>query len=389
MVDATGGTERVALEIARVQARRGESVTVASMGEVEWSGDWEGVTLRHLKPFSWAKVRVGHHVKDMRQHLRLATYIHLRRFNIVHLHEYRATRFFERQPKVMHFHNEPLGYINGQSFDEAARRYWGELGKSGAQIAVSEFVARRLHLSHEHAGPTLPAHIVVDQSGVNTEGLTVERLQDDRQRTRVKLGLKDNDVLFMFAGAVRPEKGVVQLAQAFAKLADEHPNAHLAIAGGSRLWGDSHGALDDTEAKVRSLLTPALSRGQATLLGIVAPTELPSYYAAADIFVLPSMFQETFGLVILEAFAAGIPVIGSRSGGIPELVKEGQTGLIVEQGDVEQLAGAMARMLLDKDLRERMGAAGRKLALSMSWDKTVDRLETIYRDVLGSHRVVL
>ncbi|MGZ5929423.1 MAG: glycosyltransferase, partial [Rhizomicrobium sp.] len=107
------------------------------------------------------------------------------------------------------------------------------------------------------------------------------------------------------------------------------------------------------------------------------------YYAAADVFVLASMFQETFGLVILEAFAAGIPVIGARSGGVPELVEDDRTGLLVDQGDVDGLYRAMRR-LLDRELRGRLGTAARQTAVNMSWENTVDRLEPIYRDVLAS-----
>jgi glycosyltransferase involved in cell wall biosynthesis len=98
------------------------------------------------------------------------------------------------------------------------------------------------------------------------------------------------------------------------------------------------------------------------------------------------MFQETFGLVILEAFAAGIPVIGARSGGIPELVKDDHTGLLVDQGDVDGLSQAMRRLLLDPELRKRLGAAARQTAVNMPWENTVDRLERIYEGAAASDR---
>jgi glycosyltransferase involved in cell wall biosynthesis len=343
------------------------------------------VSLRHLRPYSWAKLNYRGKVRDFREHLSLAKFVRLNRFDLIHLHEYRRTRFFRNQPKVMHFHNNPLDGLADAAFADAATHYWRELGKSGAQIAVSSFVAQRLRLAHEQTGDAAPAaNIVVNQSGVDADVLSSAQRLDARRRVRSDLGLKDTDVLFLFAGAIRPEKGVVQLAQAFSRLSKEHDNAFLAMAGGSKLWIDGHGPHQTTEQQVRDILASAMARRRASLLGIISPTVLPSYYAAADALVLPSMFQETFGLVILEAFAAGIPVIGARSGGVPELVKDNKNGLLVDQGDVDGLHRAMGRLLRDHELRSRLGAEGRQTAVNMSWENTVDRLEPIYQEVLTS-----
>jgi glycosyltransferase involved in cell wall biosynthesis len=118
------------------------------------------------------------------------------------------------------------------------------------------------------------------------------------------------------------------------------------------------------------------------MLGIVPPSDIDAYYAASDVFVLPSMFQETFGLVLLEAFSAGLPVIAFRSGGIPELVEDGKNGIVVAQGDEEALYRSMRELLLDRALRERLGAATKDVAARFSWENTVNLLEPIYRDVL-------
>lgn len=383
LVEGTGGTERVALEIARLQAKRGHKVVVASFGATAWEGEWEGVTLRHLAPVSWGPFGRRARLRALARHSRLALFVLLGRFDMVHFHEYRSTRFLSRQPKVMQFHNNPLGYVAPADLDEAARHYWGELAQSGAQIAVSEFVAERLRLTHEHAGAGAPpAHIVVNQSGVHADGLSPKEMKKARAELRKKLGLRDSDVFFLFAGAVRPEKGVFQLAESFAQLSSTNSDAYLAIAGGSQLWSDGQATEDPTEQQVQQILEPAIQRRRASMLGILSPLMLLSFYAAADVFVLPSMFQETFGLVILEAFSAGLPVIAARSGGIPELVKDGRNGLIVEQGDIPGLLEAMRRLLLDRATREQYGAEGRKTAVAMSWDKTVDRLERIYEAVL-------
>jgi len=386
MVDATGGTERVALEIARIQVQRGAEVTVASMAHRAWQGTWRGVTLRHLQPAPWAKVTYGHTVRDYRIHLPLARYVRTRRFDLLHMHEYRWTHFLGRAPKVMQFHNNPFDNMSDAEISKTAPQYWRELDKAGAQIAVSTFVRSRLYLSHQLAdADPVALKVIVNQNGVDADILSPEQRYEARRRIRDELGLKDTDVLFMFAGALRPEKGLIQLARAFSKLAIEHGRAFLAIAGGSNLWVGSTPPKENTELQVRTILNEAITQGRASILGIISPTKLPSYYAAADVLVLPSMFQETFGLVILEAFAAGIPVIGARSGGIPELVEHNRTGLLVDQGDVEGLRDAMRQLLLDGSLRARLGAAARQVAVNMPWENTVDRLERTYQTVLAPY----
>ena len=288
----------------------------------------------------------------------------------------------------MHFHNNPLADRDAAKFAEDAPEYWARVGKSSAQIAVSEFVARRLRLAHEQAGSNaLPANIVKVPGGVDSKLLHPQKRKDERERIRQKLGLKDTDVLFLFAGAIRPEKGVDYLARAFARLSDENANACLAIAGGSKLWVErgwlQGNALEATEQQVTNILAPAIARNRAFMLGIVPPVEIDAYYAASDIFVLPSMFQETFGLVLLEAFSAGLPVIAFRSGGIPELVEDQRNGIVVAQGDEEALFQSMRELMLDRDLRDRLGSAAETVPARFTWENTVDRLEAIYHDVLN------
>jgi glycosyltransferase involved in cell wall biosynthesis len=98
------------------------------------------------------------------------------------------------------------------------------------------------------------------------------------------------------------------------------------------------------------------------------------------------MFQETFGLVLLEAFSAALPVIAFRSGGVPELVDHQRNGLLIAQGDEAALLRSMREMMSAKDIRERLGAEGRRTATQFSWNGTADRLDAIYRTVLTERR---
>jgi glycosyltransferase involved in cell wall biosynthesis len=358
------------------------------MADENWQGSWQGVRLLHLQPYRWARFNILGKVKDFRSDLPLAVLIQSGRFDLVHLHEHLETRFFGARRKVMHFHNNPLADRDAAEFANDAPQYWARVGKSSAQIAVSEFVANRLRLAHEEAGPRArPANIVRVPGGVDSRASLTQKRKDLREDTRRRLGLKDTDVLFLFAGAIRPEKGVDYLARAFARLSDENADARLAIAGGSRLWvepGWLHGKkLEATEQEVQKILTPAIARNRAFMLGLVPPGEIDAYYAASDVFVLPSMFQETFGLVLLEAFSAGLPVIAFRSGGIPELVEDGKNGMNIAQGDGEALYQGMRTLMLDRNLRDRLGSAAESVPPRFPWENTVNQLEAIYQDVMN------
>jgi len=391
MFSAMGGTERVALEIAKRQVVNGHNVTVASMSTTSWSGTWEGVHCLHLKPYRWAKIRYRGRKRNLEIHLPLAALAWFGRFDIIHLHEYIVTRLFPPTPTVMHFHNDPLGGFSDAEFADYAPRYWNQVGKSDAQIAVSEFVATRLRLVHRTAGSNpLPANIVTNQSGVDLSLFPRQKMADDRTKLRQRLGLRESDVLFLFAGALRSAKGGDVLARAFRKLSEEYSNAYLAIAGGSGLWINPILETDKEatalEENVRKVLEATINQKRAFLLGLIPPCDLPAIYAAADVFVLPTSVQEGFGLVVLESFAAVRPVIATRSGGVPELVKHRKNGLLVARGDDRELYQGMREMLLDKDLRVRFGSEGELTALKFSWENTVQRLEVIYTDLFEKRK---
>jgi glycosyltransferase involved in cell wall biosynthesis len=106
-------------------------------------------------------------------------------------------------------------------------------------------------------------------------------------------------------------------------------------------------------------------------------------YRDARFSVLPSEY-EAFGLVLLESLAQGTPVIASRVGGIPEFIEDERTGLLVPPGDVPALTAALQRLWSDPALARRLGRHGRtEVVPRYTWDRVVDRLEVVYREVLG------
>ncbi|HTG12565.1 MAG TPA: glycosyltransferase, partial [Candidatus Eisenbacteria bacterium] len=113
--------------------------------------------------------------------------------------------------------------------------------------------------------------------------------------------------------------------------------------------------------------------------------EVVQLYSHAAVFVCPSIY-EPFGLINLEAMACGTPVVASRVGGIPEVVVDGETGRLVEPGDVAALGQALRETLADPERARRMGAAGRgRVEAHFSWDRIADRTIAVYRDAIEHH----
>ncbi|ETX27781.1 glycosyltransferase [Roseivivax isoporae] len=151
----------------------------------------------------------------------------------------------------------------------------------------------------------------------------------------------------LFVGRLARVKGVALLLRAVAALAERVPDLHLTLIGD----GPDRAGL---EAEARALGIAE----RCTFLGYRGQAEVAEALGHADLFVLPS-FAEGVPVVLMEAMAAGLPVVTTRIAGVPELVEDGVSGLLVAPGDAGRLADALARLLADPGERARMGAAGR------------------------------
>ncbi len=220
----------------------------------------------------------------------------------------------------------------------------------------------------------------------------------------------------LYSGAVSPHKGSHVLLDAFAIVAKEYPDVHLELVGSLRNYpmeetfdmkdraaiaqvapfyakhpmsrlqarlGLKPADAGTYQAYLKNKLTPEIA-GKVTFTGFIKRQDLVSRFYDADIFVFPPIWNEGFGLPPVEAMAAGCPVVGSRSGALPETVADGETGFLVEKNDARALAAQILRLLKDDDLREQMGRAARRRALQIfTWEKAADRVETFYRQISG------
>lgn len=205
-------------------------------------------------------------------------------------------------------------------------------------------------------------------SGVNLEKFS--RDESVRNTVRSEFGVGDNDVLFLFLGRLKLDKGVVDLANAFARLQKTHDNAHLLIVG-----PDEEGLQHVIEERLHDCNEK---------LHMVDYTDKPyEYLSASDVFCLPS-YREGFGSVVIEAAASGLPAIASDIYGIQDSVMDGVTGLLHQTADVDDILKKMVMLSEDAGMREKMGAAARIRAKEYySEDVLVDAMENYYRQMLA------
>ena len=181
-------------------------------------------------------------------------------------------------------------------------------------------------------------------------------------------------------GEVKPRKGTLELVEAMAVVRERLPEAQCVIMGNPQT-GSRYTTL--VERRIRELGL----EGNVKIMGFVDDDTLRAWLAAADVFALPSMndamYFEGFGLVVLEASAAGTAVVGTDKCGVADAIIDGVTGFVVAQDNIaEALPRALLALLEDPAKAEQMGAAGRKHANAMTWAAMADQVIALYQAAL-------
>ncbi len=206
----------------------------------------------------------------------------------------------------------------------------------------------------------------------------------DRQAARKQLGFGSEDKIVLYVGRFDPRKGIETLVRAVARSQfRNHPNIRLIIGGGS-VPGQSDGL---ERERIEEIIAELGMQDITTLPGRLSQEILPSYYAAADVCVVPSHY-EPFGLVAIEAMASYTPVVASNVGGLQFTVIPEETGLLAPPQDVDAFASAIDRILNNPQWRDKLGQNGRKRVESeFSWDGVATRLAELYTEILHSTAV--
>jgi phosphatidylinositol alpha-mannosyltransferase len=182
--------------------------------------------------------------------------------------------------------------------------------------------------------------------------------------------LRDGTINILFVGRLEERKGLIHLLKAYNRLRKRHIDARLLVVGSGPKLREYRRYVGLRQIR------------DVEFLGRVSDEAKARYFASADIFCAPATGQESFGIVLLEAMAAGVPIVASDIHGYKNVVQRGVQGLLVEPRNHRALAAALYALAHDPEKRLRMGEAGRAKAPEYSWDSLTERVVELYREVL-------
>ena len=280
-------------------------------------------------------------------------------FDIIHLHEPLAPMlplcFLEcsNTVNVGTFH----AYYSRQHlyrFSQPIIKRWHQRLHGG--IAVSPAAHRYVHNFFPRDYRIIPNGIDVDHFASNAEPWP--QFQDGKTN-------------ILFVGRMEKRKGLKYLLEAYSRLKWEYPNIRLIVVGPGNLDKDSH--------RILSARNPQ----DVVLVGGVPYDDLPRYYASADIYCSPATGQESFGIVLLEAMAAGKPIVASAIEGYMGIIKHGEQGLLFPRRDPEALAETLASLINSPLYARRLGDTGRRMVEQYRWGVVARQVETYYYDCIA------
>jgi D-inositol-3-phosphate glycosyltransferase len=215
-----------------------------------------------------------------------------------------------------------------------------------------------------------------DRVQIIPPGVDVKKFRPlDRRASRERLGLGDGRIL-LYVGRLERLKGVDILFRAVAAL-DDASDVRVIVIGGS--------ANSPELSRLRRVAASLGIDGRVSFRGSLPQEQLPEFYSAADICVLPS-FYESFGLAALEAAACGTPVVASRVGGLPTIVKDGETGYLVAWRCPGPFQERLEVLLRNENLRRQMGLAARRHAEGLSWELSGGKLCGLFQSLVVANQ---
>jgi glycosyltransferase involved in cell wall biosynthesis len=266
---------------------------------------------------------------------------------------------------VIHMH---VGY--GEWLNPRVR--WA-LGTADAIVGVSHFVAQGLIAAGYRADRVFAVHNSLDLTDETWHRLA------DRASVRASLGIDANAPVIVIASRLFRWKGHHDLVDALATMRTDVPEVRLVIVGEDDPRANPGGG--SYRMQLASRIAELGLERHVIFTGF--RTDVADLMAAADVFSQPSA-EEPFGMVYLEAMAARRPVVAYRSGGAPEVVVDGETGFLVDRGDISALASSLLRLLRDADLRRKFGEAGRRrVELVFPPSRSAAAMLEVYRTVAG------
>ena len=396
----TGGMNVYVRELSRELGARGLTVDIYTRSQ--------DPTVARVRPL-WPNVRVIHLPAGPEQpYNKNWVYDHLPQFlfelrtfaasehityDLVHSHYWlsgwvaRELAREESLPTVQMFHTlgkmkDIVARNEAQKETSTRIRVEGELMRDMSRIVAATPLDKQQMVDLYGADP---AKIDVIPLGVDLG--TFRPVPPDEARQAIGLEVPGLCHLILFVGRLDPLKGLDTLLRGMCKLAELEPDLAkswcLAVIGGDE---EEEGQALDNELECLDKLKGEVGmRDLVIFLGSRAQDTLPYYYSAAEVVVVPSHY-ESFGLVALEAMACGTPVIASRVGGLQHTVEDGVTGFLVPAGEPDAFAEKLRLVLLDGELRQRLGANARQKAQAYTWQIVADRILNLYEGLWQRRR---
>lgn len=287
-------------------------------------------------------------------------------FDVVVIHnEPNLLLFLQKQPKqklVLHMHNEHLTH---KLFRGLYRR---ALNKADLVICVSAYIkntAIQFFPEHAHKFVVL----------INATDPTIFKPYGEQAKDAIKdvVDLQADKTYLLYVGRLTAEKGVHVLIEAFARLLPAMPNARLIITGSSFFEGAVKTAYQQSLIALAKPVSHAI-----VFTGFIAHEKLKYLYSAADIIVLPSVWQDPCPLVVLEAMASGTCLVASKVGGVPEIVSHDKDGILVEADNAQALSQSLQIIINDTAKQSQIAAAARqKICAAYTWSHLVKKLEQL------------
>ena len=277
--------------------------------------------------------------------------------DVVHVHEpfvpavSLSAVWFARAPVVATFHANCPPSFDACVYSLATRCLWPIRRRMAVRLGVSQ------------AAASCAAARVGGDIRLVPNGVDIEAFADARPWSPA------HGRTLLFVGRLDPRKGFDVAVRAFARLCDRYDDLAFVVVG----TGPYQSELDG--------LTPGV-RQRIVMLGDVDDDALPPLYAAADVFIAPAVGSESFGTVLLEAMAAGRPIVASDIAGYREVVRADVDALVVGPRDVPGLADAIGRILDDPALANRLGLAARDRVQQFAWAVVTDAVEQAYDEVV-------
>jgi glycosyltransferase involved in cell wall biosynthesis len=358
------GAEKMVVELSSALQQEGDDAVIASLSA-------DGVSAGLIRQRAAARHVRTREVRcrgrfDHRAVAALRRFIVEGRADVIHCHGYKADIYARMAsarlnlPLVATCHNwlgESIAMKSYRWFDRMVLRSFDQV------VAVSETLRCQLERNGIEA-----SRLKLIPNGIRPAGVPAFS-EDERQRLRQELGIAPGETALGAVGRLSPEKGQIHLIAAFTKVRAAYPRVRLLFAG--------DGELADR------LRIAALEKGvgsQVTFLG--SRDDIERVLAALEIFVLPSL-TEGMPMALLEAMAAGLPVVATPVGEVPNIITDGVNGLLVPPADEDRLAGALIRLLGDPGYGRRLGEDARTMVLrNYSARSMALRYRAVYQEAL-------